>query len=704
MKNDAYRRFISMNGLFWAIATVLLIAVALSCFMFAYSYQSLRQAIQRERIDYVEEISAQIINSQQFMEQEYSIQVQTYARILNNRKPESLEEARQSLSGQVSPEILLISTGGRIINLSGEAVVLSDRLFMQDIYNNLDVVKLFTSLNYKTDSWLFATPIEPISIAGTEYENVAVAVDAEMFRDNLAISLFDHRGASYIIDNDGSTVIKPLKTNIAFDGYNLFASMSEMGAKKEDVARLKLSIADNDSGNFLIDIDRQEWLISYQHINRKNSIVVAIPLTVTAAQTYNGLNKTIIFAATTVILVGLIALVIFLRLSYRDKERARQALAVAAKNDFFSKMSHDMRTPLNAIIGLQILANESDDIDIIKDYLGKSSSAADYLLNIINDILDIDRIESGKIIIADQSFNMNQLLSDIKSFITEIATEKSLAFATEIDDRFETNYIGDPVRIKQILVNLLNNAVKFTKPYGRISLKAFHNAKDEICDEVTLIVSDAGIGMSEEYMTRIFRPFEQESSSYTQQYAGSGLGLAIVYSLVTAMGGTVQAESKKGAGSRFTVILPLVRDEKTYPLPPSVERHTRSFAGKRILLAEDNYINQQVAIQLLSKKFAITCEVAPDGQTAVEMFSAAAAGYYDMILMDIKMPVMDGLEATRHIRELPRPDAKSIPIIGFSANAFEEDVALSIKAGMNGHLVKPIDIAALSMVLEKNLK
>ena len=241
---------------------------------------------------------------------------------------------------------------------------------------------------------------------------------------------------------------------------------------------------------------------------------------------------------------------------------------------------------------------------------------------------------------------------------------------------------------------------------GCVSLYAAHTPKDSSYDEVVFRIQDTGIGMSEHFMQKLFQPFEQEQSSLTKQYSGSGLGLSIVHSLVTMMGGTITAQSQLDKGSTFTVVLPL---ERGGPISSAMHANedkpeqTISYAGKRVLLAEDNEINQMVASLLLIEKFDVEVEIAADGEQAVSKFWNAEPGYYALILMDIQMPNMDGLAAARAIRALPRPDAKRIPIIALSANAYTEDRALSIQAGMDDHLAKPIDMKALSIAFEKYL-
>ncbi len=381
-------------------------------------------------------------------------------------------------------------------------------------------------------------------------------------------------------------------------------------------------------------------------------------------------------------------------------------MAVAAKSDFFSKMSHDIRTPLNAIIGLELLAKDNVHApEVVTDYLNQSSDAAKYLLSIINDVLDMSRIESGKMDVAQMPFDMNELVAGIKGVAGAMAGQKQQHLRVEVNAPFTRMYLGDAIRLQQIVMNLVSNASKFTPEGGDIYLGFTHNPKDEGGETLSLEVRDSGIGISADYLTRIFTPFEQEQSSLTQQNAGSGLGLSIVHNLVTLMGGTIKVDSLEGRGTTFRLTLPLPYDfsERVEVMEAHAPVNAEDYAGYGVLVAEDNAINQRVITAILTKKFGMTVDMAQNGQEAVDKMTANP-GDYALILMDIKMPVMDGLEAAKAIRALPSPQAATIPIVALSANAFSEDVALSKAAGMDEHLSKPIDVGVLWSTLHRVIK
>lgn len=693
------RRITKALGILLALAFVVFLA------LFMDSYSSLRVAIRQERMDYVDEISRQIIVSQQFMEDEYSNTARNYAAVFTGIHARSLSEFRALVDEGSEYDILLVSRKGEIVDLHGNSVFLSTREVMGALYGTEnEVEQVFASLNYEEDYWLFIVRIDPLVLDGEAYETLVLAVPADRYRENLAISLFDNRGASYIIRKDGSVMIRPLEAQSAIVGYNLFSGLRRIGAPEEDVDALIKGLEQGGSESRLFVIEGEEWLIGYSSLNTRNAVVVAVPLAITAAMTYDGMVNSILMTGALIITAALIGLLFIFYFFSINRQRQRELMAVEAKSDFLSKMSHDMRTPLNTIVGLQTLALDCDELPIAKDYLRQSATATDYLLGIINDVLDMNRIESGKMAIVSAPLDMNLLIEEVAGIVSGLASSKDVVMQVRPERPFETYLMGDAVHIKQILVNLLSNSIKFTRPGGRVTLAVSYVVQEDDKDAITFIVSDTGVGMSQSFLARAFLPFEQELSSYTQQYAGSGLGLAIVSSLVSLMNGTIDAQSREGFGTTFTLCLTLPRGGKLAPVRKSVPQGMPAFPGKRVLLVEDNEINRTIAATLLKKRFELESDVAENGMRAIEVFRESEPGTYSLILMDVKMPVMDGLEATRRIRALPHPDARTIPIIALSANAFEEDVSLSIRAGMNAHLSKPLDLQAMAAALRKYIK
>lgn len=378
--------------------------------------------------------------------------------------------------------------------------------------------------------------------------------------------------------------------------------------------------------------------------------------------------------------------------------KSKHDLASKAKSEFLSRMSHEIRTPMNAIIGMTHIArNSTEDKEKLDDCLRKIDSSTKYLISLVNDILDMSKIESGKMTLAPEPNDINQFIDSLSIVIETTTSAKNIRFIIERNIS-DSSLVFDAMKLNQVLINILGNAVKFTPEGGSIRLKV--EQLEETANNVTLRfdIIDTGIGISEENRKRIFNSFEQAESTTSLRYGGTGLGLSISSSIVKMMGGSLRVDSKLNEGSDFYFILTLEKAEKVEKAPEkpveSVEDDTPVLTGKRVLIVEDNELNIEIADAILSELGAET-EMAENGQIAVDMFSASEADYYDLILMDIRMPVMDGLTATRAIRTLERPDARSVPIVAMSANAFDEDMKNSIDSGMNGHLAKPIDIPKL---------
>ncbi|MDE7425702.1 MAG: response regulator [Lachnospiraceae bacterium] len=379
--------------------------------------------------------------------------------------------------------------------------------------------------------------------------------------------------------------------------------------------------------------------------------------------------------------------------------RVNADIASRAKSEFLSRMSHEIRTPMNAIIGMTNIAMATiEDKDKTMDCLEKIDVSTKYLLSLINDILDMSRIESGKMTISNGKFNLNKLIEEVDVLIKQQTEVKGLGF--QIISDYHTPYlIGDELRINQVLINLLGNALKFTPEGGRITLEIREVVNEEELSAIHFVVRDTGIGISKENQKRIFEAFEQEEQDTAHKYGGTGLGLAISNNLVHLMGGNLAVSSKEGEGSEFNFTLTFQTYEGEAKQEETKE-NTISLKGRKILVVEDNALNAEIVQTILEME---ECEVvlAENGKVAVETYTKEDAFTFDCILMDIRMPVMNGMEATRCIRTSGKEDARIVPIVALSANAFDEDTKKSIECGMNGHLAKPIDVDKLYEILQK---
>ena len=379
--------------------------------------------------------------------------------------------------------------------------------------------------------------------------------------------------------------------------------------------------------------------------------------------------------------------------------------ASKAKTDFLSNMSHDIRTPMNAIIGITtLMKNELHQPEKLAEHLGKLETSGQLLLGIINDILDMSRIESGKTTLNVEKMNLTQQISQLDSVIRQQAGQRRQTFTVETHVQHE-NVLGDSNRLKQVLMNILSNAVKYTPNGGHIRLEIDELTHTEHYTKYRFVVQDDGIGMSEEFQKTLFEPFTREEKSGTNKVQGTGLGMAITKSIVDLMGGTIHVESTTGKGTRFEVVLefPIDAEADTVQetqVPPEEEETASPLSGMKFLCAEDNAINAEILEMLLEANGA-SCTICANGQEIVDAFASVKPGDYDMILMDVQMPVMDGLEATRRIRSGENPLGRIIPILAMTANAFLEDMQKSREAGMDEHLSKPVDIAALEQTVKR---
>ena len=379
--------------------------------------------------------------------------------------------------------------------------------------------------------------------------------------------------------------------------------------------------------------------------------------------------------------------------------------ASKAKTDFLSNMSHDIRTPMNAIIGITtLMKNELHEPEKLAEHLGKLETSGQLLLGIINDILDMSRIESGKTTLNVEKMNLSQQVSQLDSIIRQQAGQRRQTFTVNTHLQHE-NVLADPNRLNQVLMNILSNAVKYTPKGGHIRLEVEELPRNEHFARYRFVVQDDGIGMSEEFQKTLFEPFTREEKSGTNKVQGTGLGMAITKSIVDLMGGTIHVESTTGKGTRFEVVLEFPIDAEADTVQeaqvlPEEEETASPLSGMKFLCAEDNAINAEILELLLESKGA-HCKIYPNGQEIVDAFASVKPGEYDMILMDVQMPVMDGLEATRRIRNGENPLGRTIPILAMTANAFLEDMQKSKEAGMNEHLSKPVDIAALEQTVKR---
>lgn len=395
------------------------------------------------------------------------------------------------------------------------------------------------------------------------------------------------------------------------------------------------------------------------------------------------------------------------------KQESRAVQHAQERTDFMSQMSHEIRTPLNGIKGMIALAQEHhDESERLLDDLTRATQLSDYLLSLVNDVLDMSRLNSGHVELEQRPFDIRLTATELRTMFEAQARDKGLTYRVETEDCDSVFLIGDRMRLNQIIVNFISNALKFTSAGGQVTVtfrEMYRHENGEV--NYMIRVRDTGKGMDPKFVSRIFKPFEQEDRTIARRYGGTGLGMAITGALVELMNGEIVVDTEPGRGTDFTVYIPFgsATQQQAAELAEAGETletyHSRediatqySFEGKHFLMAEDNDFNAEIAIELLGA-LGVTVDHANDGPVVVDMFAAAPAGTYDAILMDIQMPTFNGWEATRRIRALDKADAKTVPIIALSANNYVEDARASREAGMNGHTGKPIEMDELKAQL-----
>lgn len=413
----------------------------------------------------------------------------------------------------------------------------------------------------------------------------------------------------------------------------------------------------------------------------------------------------VLFSAFVIFSITMVGLFLFFYFKYIKAKEGKLYF------DFYSRMSHDMRTPMNGILGMALLSREENDVDVLHRNFEQVEEAGNYMLGLINDTLDVQKLDAGKLRLDPKIRNCRELIEGLVRMIQSDADKKHIQFEL-IDHGIGSDHYCyvDELRISQIFMNIASNAIKFTPEGGKVRFVVDCTGKDGKVCHYKFQISDSGIGMSKDFIdNRLFRPFEQEQDSVTTQYGGSGLGLSIVKNLVELMGGKIQVDSAPGEGTTFTIYLDIEEvDEEIAEKTIQQEKAEREpslelLKGKRVLLCEDHRLNAEIATRLL-EKYGCIVTLAENSQRAVEIFEHEAEEAFDVILMDIRMPIMDGLEAAKQIRQMTKKDASTIPIIAMTANAYEEDINHCMMVGMNAHIAKPIQPELMYQTIIRVLK
>ena len=703
------------------------------------------------------EISMEAVVEQ--IQQTYDMQVSGYYRqlhfvegYLSQEKKISLETDNnrnffKAWEKESESTLLFLQENGKAITSDGTKlkVDMPSKLLL-DLRNGSNIGKLvaFEFEQVKKDGYLVAIPCQEYTINGETYTAIGTLYDHSKLDSMLSVKSYNGNAYLFMLDNDGNITYTNQKEDKFFRNYFLLKHLKgDQAITEEEADSLQKKLDGREQGVELVESDKPYYL-GYCPIENNNTMLICIVEKSVVDNVLRDYQKTIVFE--TILMAGFILLLfagLFYSISRRSlaeqkaeyekrnneiqtqamkemeesnkklkkaKDITTEALQTAenankAKTDFLSNMSHDIRTPMNAIIGMtSLIRHDAGNKAKVIEYADKIDISSQHLLGIINDVLDMSKIEAGKTVFKYTDFS-------ILDFITELNT----IFHSQIDEKNQTLTIikenirhewvnGDQVHLMQIFSNLVSNAVKYTQEGGKIQFLVEEcETKSSVYAKYRFLVSDNGMGMSADFKDTIFDAFTRAESSMTNKIQGTGLGMAITKNLVEAMGGTIDVESELGQGSCFEVLIDLrIAEDRFVSSAEQVEKDEPAgnvLKGMRFLCAEDNELNAEILMELLKIEGA-ECTICENGKRVLEAFEQSAPGDYDMILMDVQMPVMNGYEATKAIRRSSHELAKTIPIIAMTANAFSEDIQHSLAAGMNAHVSKPVEMK----VLEKTIR
>ena len=643
--------------------------------------------------------------------------------------------------------LIFLRENGQAISAGGTKMRIDmPSKFLLDLKNGYNIGKL-VRLDYdqkKKDGYLVAIPCQEYTINGETYTAIGTVYDHSKLDSMLKLKGYDGKAYLFMLDDDGNITYTNLSGDKYQRNYSLLKHLKgEQAITDEEADLLKKKFDNRESGVVLLG-KQNPYYLGYCPIESNNTILVCIVAKGVIDNVLRDYQKTVL--CTTTLMAGFILLLFaglfysISRLSLADqkaeyekrknelhlqtmkemevvnqklkkaKNVATEALQTAenankAKTDFLSNMSHDIRTPMNAIIGItSLIRHDAGNKAKVIEYADKIDISSQHLLGIINDVLDMSKIEAGKTVFKYSDFSILDLMQELDTIFHTQIYEKQQTL-TIIKENIQHEWVnGDQVHLMQIFSNLLSNAVKYTQEGGEIQFFVEEcETKSSVYAKYRFLVSDNGMGMSADFKETIFDPFTRAESSVTNKVQGTGLGMAITKNLVEAMGGTIDVDSELGQGSCFEVLMDLkIAEDRTVALAAQEETDEQDgniLQGMKFLCAEDNELNAEILTELLKIEGA-ECTICENGEEILKAFEQSAPGDYDMILMDVQMPVMNGYEATKAIRRSSHELAKTIPIIAMTANAFSEDIQHSLAAGMNAHVSKPVEMK----VLEKTIR
>ena len=737
--------------LLWGIGVISL-AVILTLFIVSQTY--IQNLVYHERLSQMEEVTHQMFRSLEDVIDTHWSDVDVQCNYLAYMPMETTDELFSYLKKlselsnykEKQIELIAVDSAGHYYTEHGRMGLLRGMTYLESAPERVSYVS--NSLTEDDSRMVFLKQLPtPITLQSGEKEIAlryfGISQCMTQLNDYFRCDAYENNNSVYVLDNNGFKLFNANETEL-LKGHNVYTVLSQMSyLHGSSFAGAKERLTRTGSCYSNAVLDGTEYFYALKQMkNAQWTLAFLVPAEYVAVNTQKLVN--IVMVIIIVIALAFSVVTVFvgwfllrqkqqqelqaekeanLRLEQyniqltqandelrRAQDIAAEALQSAeraskAKTDFLSNMSHDIRTPMNAIVGLTaLMENELDEPEKLADHLGKLKSSGQLLLDIINNILDMSRIESGKTTLTIEPMDLSHQLDQLNTMIFSQANVKKQTFTVSTHIQHK-NLLADPTRLNQVLMNILSNAVKYTPQGGHIRFEAEELPRNDHYAKYRFIVQDDGIGMSAAYQKTLFDPFTREEKSGTNKVQGTGLGMAITKSIVDLMGGTIRVESATGKGTRFEVVLEFPIDAEadkvqTAPALPEEAEAVSPLSGMNFLCAEDNAINAEILELLLETKGA-HCTICSNGQEIVDAFASVKPGEYDMILMDVQMPVMDGLEATRRIRSGENPLGRTIPILAMTANAFLEDMQKSRDAGMDEHLSKPVDINALEQTVKR---
>lgn len=691
---------------FWTVVLILAMLASLSLAVGVYINQ-LGHATDASVVASMEELSRHDMqNIKSELQSSWEELSAIYSRVVASRC-DSIQEVCLRLNTEqlsnIFDVVYLVDSHGNtyssanvVKNSSAEAYVkplLSGEQKYVMRYDSMDILEAIR------EDLVYGIACEPFEMEGVRFIGVLGFSKISLMAERLKIDSFDGRGYTGIIDIDGNYVVNRDRSAGIGRMDNYFEQLQEQAGltekEVEDVIhRLKLG------DEFIMHLeymDHGEQVVSLIPMPETTwSIVLTVPQEVFNEQSQQFVFMTMIMLVAVVIVMCLMMFII-IRISLISATAKAEA---KSRGEFLSNMSHEIRTPLNGIIGLNhLMQQNTENPERLKEYLRKSDSTAKYLLSLVSDILDMSKLQADKMVLILKPFSVTGLIATIESLMNSRMEDKSIDFCVEADITYP-DLIGDEMRIEQILVNILGNAAKFTPDGGHVIMRVFQSAQ-EAQVTTTYEVVDDGCGMSEEFQKKIFDSFSQEHNNVSHGNQGTGLGMAISYLLAKQMGGMLSVQSHPDEGSCFTFTMTsdiAHEDPDTIATADTLQPETGGDKKLKVLIAEDNELNAEILIEILNAEGFCTVR-ACDGGEVVDIFESSAPYTFDIILMDVQMPVRNGFEAAKIIRAMDRPDAKTVRIYACTANTFKEDQDRSLEIGMNGFISKPIDVDKLMQLL-----